>query len=135
MRQGRYGVGGKEIGLGFNMVSIFYFVMLAFFLVHELDAVKRHEWRVLPLISLLPETIGEQVFIWIHVLLFFGLFYLGAFDPNTAAAKGLSTFAIIHIGLHWFFRNHPKYEFNNISSWMLIVTAGLFGAAHLFVGW
>ncbi len=117
------------------MLSISYFAMLALFVAHELDAVKRHEWRVLPLFSLLPETIGEQVFIWSHVPLFFGLFYFGALDPNTAVAKGLSTFVIIHIGLHWFFRDHPKYEFNNISSWMLIVTAGLFGAVHLFAAW
>ena len=56
------------------MASIFYFVMLAFFIAHELDAVKRHEWRVLPLTSFLPEKPAEQIFIWAHVPLFLAQF-------------------------------------------------------------
>ncbi len=115
------------------MGSVLYFTMLAFFVTHELDAVKRHEWRILPITSFLPEAIGEQVFIWAHVPLFLGLFYLGALDPLSTTAKALSAFAVIHIGLHLVFRNHQKCEFNNFSSWMLIVASGLFGTAHLIV--
>ena len=110
-----------------------YFIMLALFITHELDAVKRHEWRVLPLTSLLPEKIGEQIFIWAHVPLFVILFVFGAGDPYSAVAKGISLLAIIHIGLHWIFRNHPAYEFNNFISWCLITGAGAFGSAHLLV--
>ncbi len=117
------------------MASIFYFSMLAMFITHELDAVKRHEWRILPLTSFLPEKIGEQVFLWMHVPLFVLLFYYGAGVPTSSIANGLSAFAIIHVGLHWIFRNHPKNEFNTFSSWALIVGAGLFGAAHLVSGW
>ncbi len=120
-----------ESKIGFPMASIFYFAMFALFVTHELDAVKRHEWRILPIISFLKEGIGEQVFIWIHVPLLVGLFYFGALDSSTTTAKGLSTFAIIHVALHWIFRNHPKHEFNDFGSWALIIGAGLFGAAHL----
>lgn len=107
--------------------------MLAVFFAHEMDAVKRHEWRVLPLTSFLPESIGEQVFIWARIPLFIALFYFGALDPYTTTAKALSTFAVIHIGLHWIFKNHPKYEFNNFSSWTLILLTGGCGAGHLIL--
>ncbi len=113
------------------MVTYFYFLMLAFLITHELDAVKRHEWRVLPLTAFLPEKIGEQVFIWAHVPLLFLIFWYGGFDPNATMARAISAFSVLHVGLHWLFKRHPKYEFNNISSWSLIVGAGIFGTAHL----
>ena len=113
------------------MIDLAYYVMLGFFITHELDAVKRHEWRVLPLTSFLPDRVGEQVFIWAHVPLFACLFLFGGFDPNSTIAITLSAFSVIHILLHIVFRNHPAYEFNNLSSWSLIIGAGFFGGLHL----
>lgn len=108
-----------------------YYAMLGAFFTHELDAVKRREWRVLPLMRALPDQVGEQAFIWIHVPLFAALIWGGAGDPINATRIGLSAFAVVHVGLHVLFRNHPAYEFNNPSSWALIILAGLFGAAYL----
>ena len=116
------------------MTELTYFAMLALFITHELDAVKHHEWRVLPLTAFLPEAIGQQVFIWAHVPLFLLLFLFGGLDSSSPTAYGLSAFSIIHVGLHIGFRNHPQYEFNNLSSWAIIAGAGIFGALHLFVG-
>ena len=113
------------------MIAHVYFAMLALFVAHELDAVKRHEWRVLPLTSFLPEKPAEQIFIWAHVPLFWGLFHFGAGDPTSSVAIGLSAFAVVHVGLHVLFMRHEKYEFNTVSSWALILGAGVFGAAHL----
>ena len=115
------------------MQSYVYFAMLAFFITHELDAVKHHEWRFLPLLSSLPERVGEQTFIWAHVPLFAALFLLGADNADSTVAMALSTFSIIHIGLHWLYKKHSKNEFNNLSSWGLILAAGLFGAIHLIL--
>jgi hypothetical protein len=36
-----------------------------------------------------------------------------------------------NVGLHWLFRKHPAYEFNNPSSWGLILLTGALGAAYL----
>lgn len=47
--------------------DVLFHTMLAFLFTYELDAVKRNEWRILPLTSLLPERMGERVFIWFHV--------------------------------------------------------------------
>lgn len=117
------------------MSELFYVAMLSFFLTHELDAMQRHEWRILPLTSFLPEEAGRQAFVWMHVPLFAALFYFGAGDPSTSVAQGLSAFAIVHVGLHWLFRRHPNNEFNNPVSWSLILGAGLAGAGHLAVGY
>ncbi|MGK7867620.1 DUF6713 family protein [Falsiroseomonas sp. E2-1-a20] len=90
-------------------LDLVYDALLAAFLAHELDTVKRHEWRVLPLTSFLPDRVGEQVFIWSHL-------------PLVLAS---------HVGLHWEFRTHPAYEFNNPSSRGLILLTGFLGAAYV----
>lgn len=114
------------------MLSDFlFYTMLALFFTHELDAVRRHEWRVLPLTSFLPERIGEQVFVWMHAPLFLAIFWFGRGDPNSGFGLCLSGFSIVHIALHWLFRNHPAYEFNNLTSWALIIATGAFGALHI----
>ena len=111
---------------------ITYFVMLAFLFTHEIDAAFRHEWRVLPITSFLPDELGREVFIWAHVPLFAGILHA---SDNQRLRIGLAAFCVIHVGLHWIFRNHPAYEFNNASSWGLILAAGVFGVAFLIVLW
>ena len=113
------------------MLEIAYYLMLALFITHELDAVKRHEWRGLPLTSFLPERVGEQVFILAHVPLLGLIFIFEGMDPKSTTAQAVSLFSIIHIALHFAFRNHPKNEFNNLISWTIIGGAGFFGALHL----
>lgn len=113
------------------MVDALYWLMVAAFATHELDAIKRREWRVLPLTSFLPKRVGAQVFIWMHLPLFFAIFWFSLAGPASGFVLGLSVFTIIHVGLHWLLRRHPAYEFNNISSWSLIVPTGVLGAALL----
>ncbi|MEM8794296.1 MAG: DUF6713 family protein [Pseudomonadota bacterium] len=113
------------------MIDLLYYAMVGAFFTHELDAVKRHEWRVLPIVRALPEKVSEQTFIWMHIPLFALLLWGGDGEPESATRIGLSAFAIIHVGLHYIFRNHPAYEFNNVSSWALIILTGLLGAAYL----
>jgi hypothetical protein len=115
------------------MSDLLYYAMVGAFFTHELDAVKRHEWRVLPLLRSLPERVGEQVFIWAHVPLFALLLWGGDGSATSATRIGLSGFAVVHVGLHILYRRHPRYEFNTVSSWGLILLTGLLGAAYLLV--
>lgn len=115
------------------MIDLLYYAMVGAFFTHELDAVKRHEWRVLPLTNFLPERVGEQVFIWMHVPLFALLLWGGDGDPTNATRIGLAAFAVVHVGLHVVYRRHPANEFNNVSSWAIILLTGILGAGYLAV--
>lgn len=112
------------------LTHLLFTLMLSFFIVHELDAVLRHEWRVMPVMRRLPDPMGQQVFIWVHVPILIAIFWWIMPDPNALAGLCLSAFAVVHVGLHWLFRKHPAYEFDNPSSRALIAGAGLFGALH-----
>lgn len=112
-------------------LDFLYYLTVGFFFTHELDAVKRKEWRILPGLRALSDGLGEQLFIWLHVPVFAGLLLAGDGDGVNALRIALAIFAIIHVGLHWHFRNHPECAFNTFSSWALILLTGLSGAAYL----
>ena len=116
-------------------LEILYCATVATFFTHELDAMRCHEWRVLPVVSLLPERAGMQAFIWLHVPVFLAVLWLGEGAVVNGFKLGFSAFAVIHVGLHWLLRSHPAYEFNNVSSWGLILLTGAFGAAYLLGAW
>lgn len=111
------------------MKEAVYASLLAAFLAHELDAVRRHEWRILPLLSRLPEAWGAGAFAWGHIPLLFALFWWDG--PGVQA--GIAAFAVVHVGLHLLLQRHPANEFGNASSWALILLTGLLGAAWWLV--
>ncbi len=113
------------------MQDFLYYLMVGAFFTHELDAVKRHEWRILPLLRSLPERAGEQTFLWGHVPLFAFLLWGGDGEPAGMTRVVLAGFAVLHLGLHLLFHRHPANEFNNASSWGLILLTGLLGAFYL----
>ena len=113
--------------------DLFFFSMVALLATHELDAIQNHEWRVLPLTSWLPEQTGRAVFLLSHIPLFFIVAWIVALGSASFSALLLSGFSILHVGLHWLFRNHPQYEFKGFVSNFLIVGAGVSGGAHLLV--
>ncbi|GAB5387883.1 MAG: hypothetical protein Alpg2KO_08510 [Alphaproteobacteria bacterium] len=113
------------------MSQFFYLLMLALFIVHEMDAMQRREWRVLPLLSRLPDAAGQTVFLLGHVPLLLALFWFDGLDHQGMIAQVLSAFAIVHVGLHWLFRRHPAYDYNNTVSIAVIVGTGIAGAIHL----
>jgi hypothetical protein len=113
------------------MLDAIYYAVLAAFLAHELDAVKRNEWRVLPLTSFLPDRIAAQFFIWAHVPLLWLILWLDDRTATSGVRLCLSAFAIVHVWLHWTYRRHSAYEFNNPSSWALIALTGILGALYL----
>ena len=113
------------------MPDLIMYLLIGMFFTHELDAIKRHEWKIFPFTCRLPEPIGEQTFIWAHVPLFAALVWAEQSAYQNEVRTGLAAFAIIHVGLHWIYRNHPDNEFNNASSWSLIIGTGILGALYL----
>jgi len=104
---------------------------------HELDAVLRAEWRVLPGLSWLAEDLARPLFIALHVPLFALLTaWIGSTEPATRqrARLGISLFLVVHLGLHGLFADHPHYAFRQPSSELYIVGGALCGLAWLLLG-
>jgi hypothetical protein len=111
---------------------LFFLLGFCLLLVHEMDAVRCKEWRVLPLTSWMEDEAGYHVFTALHVplyaLLLWGLFGGGA---NRGLVVGLDVFFVVHVLLHLIFYNHPENRFGSIFSYVLIFGAGLFGATDI----
>jgi hypothetical protein len=116
--------------------QIFFFATLSLLITHEMDAVRQHEWRVLPLLAwVADDERGYRAFTALHVpiymLLLWGLLS-GGVDGQRVAA-GIDIFCIVHVGLHLLFLKHPEYRFRSWLSWALIVGAGLAGGLDLLL--
>ncbi len=111
-----------------------FYLGLATLFTHELDAMLNHEWRVLPLLSNLPDGIGRLVFLYAHIPLFAVLVALIA-SRNTALQRrtmwGISAFLVLHGILHFLFFDHPDYAFASASSNILIFGGACLGASYL----
>lgn len=119
-------------------LDLLFFLGLSLLLTHEMDAIRRREWRIFPLTARLGDRAGYLVFTAAHVPLY--VLLLWALGPADAAVRSgtilaLDLFCIVHVGLHIAFRKHPAYEFRGPFSWGLIAGAGLFGALDLAARW
>lgn len=115
----------------------FFFLALSFILVHEMDAIQCHEWRIFPLTARLNDQQGYLVFTAAHVplygLLFWQLFAQEASAASAQLVVGLNIFFMVHVGLHLVFLRHPKNQFTTPFSWLLIVGAAVCGALDLLL--
>ncbi len=113
----------------------FFYLAVSFILIHEMDAVRCKEWRIFPILSLLDDKSGFQVFMFAHIPLFFFLLWvlLGQESP-TYWIRGLNFFFILHLIAHILLVSHPKNEFKDWISWLWIIGAALFGCLDLLLG-
>jgi uncharacterized protein DUF6713 len=111
----------------------FLYLALALIWTHELDAIDRHEWRVMPLLNALPDATAKRIFLWMHVPLMYLTILIAVAGPGSIGAGILTGFCVVHVGLHWLFRNHPANEFSGAGSQALILGAGGFGALYWLV--
>ena len=111
-----------------------FYAVLALLFAHELDAVERHEWRLLPGLRSLPDGLAGRLFVLLHVPLFLGVFRL-ATHPSPRVhrpfRRTLCAFAVVHAVVHRRSRGHPEYEFEGPTSRVLIHGAALAGLVHL----
>lgn len=112
---------------------IFFYTGLTCILMHEMDAIRCKEWRILPLTSFLDDKRGFQAFMLLHIPLFLLILYGQRGATAHSFMYGLDIFFIIHLGLHILFLRHQKNEFRDLLSWSIIGGAGLCGALDLIV--
>jgi fatty acid desaturase len=114
--------------------NLFLLIAFSLLLTHEMDAVRRREWTIFPLLRRI--TGDERGYTWftaihipLYIVLLWALFPGGVI--NRPVAIGFDIFCMIHVLLHWLLRNDPRYQFNNPFSWSLIVGAGIGGGLDL----
>ncbi|WP_152040894.1 DUF6713 family protein [Salinigranum salinum] len=103
---------------------------VVWFVVHELDAVRNHEWRFFVARLSLDDETAYRAFTALHVPLFVGLLSYG---DVAGVQVGLDAFLIVHGGLHLGLRNHPLLTFEGWFSGLWIYGGTLLGALHLVV--
>jgi hypothetical protein len=108
--------------------STSFYLGLALLFTHELDSMPNHEWRVLPLLRSLSESVGETVFIIAHIPIFaLTLAYVASLNTRT---RKLARHAILHA----LFSGHPDYEFTSLLSLFLIYGAAVCGITYFVSG-
>ena len=113
-----------------SILELLFITNLAFIFTHELDAIRRHEWRFFFSSTPLSDQAAYRLFTALHIPLFiFIIWNLQSFWFQA----GFDIFLIIHAGLHWVLRNHPHVKFNNWFSQLWINGGALFGAIHLIL--
>lgn len=111
-----------------------FFLGLATLFTHELDAMLNQEWRVLPLLSWLPDSSAKQVFLFAHIPLFAVLTALVSsrnIRRRLQAMAAISAFLVVHGILHLLFSTDPAYEFGSTTSNILIFGGAGLGALYL----
>lgn len=108
-------------------------LMLACLMTHELDAIDKKEWRLLFGLRKMDEMHASILFLLLHiplVVIILTLAYAGSSNVAYFSRLSLDVFAVIHLGLHWRLRNHPKNKFTGPISYGPIVGAAILGSLH-----
>lgn len=111
-----------------------FYVGLALLVCHELDAVARHEWRLLPILNELSDDTGYAAFVALHVPILAALFWLAGHRSDTIRYRSQVTidlFLLVHAGLHFLLSSQAHYEFSGVVSNTLIYSGSAVGLAHL----
>lgn len=73
----------------------------------------------------------EQIILLTHIPVVIGLLVIAELTRRPLIRYGICVFAVLHVALHWAMRNADVYDVNSTTSWVLILLAGIFGAAYL----
>ena len=122
----------------YDMKSIVFYLGLGLLFTHELDAMTNHEWRVLPLLNGLTDSVGRDTFIVAHVPIFAVIIACVAslnIRTRAMARDIISGFLIVHALLHFAFSRHAEYEFSSSLSSTLIYGAAVSGLAYFLCRW
>lgn len=110
-----------------------YSLVLALLACHELDAVARHEWRLLPGLSGLNDHDGLIAFVLLHIPAFALLFWANGHPAQSVRWRSqmvVDLFVIVHAIIHFSLNGHPQYEFEPPIETITVFGAAFFGALH-----
>ena len=115
-----------------------FYLAFSGLLAHELDAVHKHEWRLLFLLRKMPDESARQAFVLIHIPVIAVLLWLISYPDEPVGywtVVSLDLFMVVHAVLHWRLSNHPNYEFRTTHSRLLIYGPAALALIHLSLLW
>lgn len=113
---------------------LFFYLGLSFITIHEMDAIRCREWRIFPGLSSLNEKLGYLIFVFVHIPLFFFIYWQLTYSQDIEKfITSFDVFMIVHVGLHILFLRHKNNEFKDWISWTIITGAGLCGLIDLII--
>jgi len=116
--------------------DLIFYTGFSLLLVHELDAIKRQEWRIFPVLSSLKDKTAYILYVSLHIPLFIIFFFLLT-NQNEYIRYwfriGLDLFFIVHMVLHYLFSSHKEYKFTGTFSKLIICMMAAFGALHIIL--
>ena len=113
---------------------LLFYIGLSLFIIHEMDAIHRQEWKMFPLLSSLNDRQGYLVFTVLHIPLLVAIFWLLT-NPSTTDLfmRCFDLFMIVHLGLHLLFIKSKRNRFKHIFSWIVIVGIAVCGFLDLLL--
>ena len=101
------------------IIKILLWINISLFILHEMDAVKAGEWRMIKFSEKLNDNMGHFVFTSLHLPLFLIIFYL-MYYHFIFLFIFVSVFLIVHQFMHILFRDHAENKMNNVFSKIII---------------
>ncbi len=101
------------------IIKLFFWINLSLFILHEMDAVKTREWKMMIFMNRFDDNTGHVVFTALHFILFLLIFYLMDVHFNFIFPL-VSGLLILHQFAHILFRKHSENRMNNIFSQVVI---------------
>lgn len=109
-------------------------ITLALFAVHEMDAMTHAEWRLLPVLSDLPDETARNWFVLLHIPLFAGVFWAVFLASwRRLAAQIVSGLIIVHAIVHFLLSGHQLYTFIAPIETVTVYGAALSSAIYIAI--
>jgi len=113
-----------------DFLLVLFLFNLSLFLLHEMDAIRRSEWRLFIVLKDMEDSKAYKVFAFLHLFLYVIIFSLLFSEYQIIVFWFLDLFFIIHAILHLFFEKHPRNEFKNTFSRAIIYPMGILAVVH-----
>jgi hypothetical protein len=113
--------------------AIFITIIILFSL-HEIDAVRTKEWKMLPVLKNMADGTALKVFVLVHIPLYAVILYILALGSTSAVEimyHAVAILLIFHTIIHFVMREHPKNGFTSALSNIVIYSIGILAVVHL----
>ena len=117
-----------------SMEMILFVFLLVLLLVHEMDAIRAKEWRMLIILKDLDDALAYKVFTLAHIPLYLAVILILVLADESVVLilmYVVDLFAIAHAAIHFFFRKKPTNGFTSVFSQAIIYSLGALAILHL----